>query len=317
MSLIEKAAKRLEELQRAEALLAEGSNPLLTTEGATSTGARIPIPEAIMRASAEAAGSTASAYFRTTEPRKTEPAPVKQPVHKVEISFARLAQRNYVTPDDPHSAIAHEFRSLKRPLIRNANGADGAKISQGNFIVVTSSIPGEGKTFVATNLAISIAMEVDRTVMLVDGDVARSSLPAVLDIPPSPGLLDLLVSDDLDINDVLLQTNIPGLTILPAGRPDRRATELLASEKMASLLRQLAKHYPDRIIVFDSPPLLPTTEAPVLARHMGQVVMVVAADVTPRHVVRQALALIEDCEVVLMLLNKTTKSMAGTYYGYY
>jgi protein-tyrosine kinase len=178
-------------------------------------------------------------------------------------------------------------------------------------------MPGEGKTFIATNLAISIAMELDVTVMLVDGDVAHPSLPDVLGIPPSPGLLDLLVRDDLDIDDVLLATNIKGLTVLPAGHRDRRATELLASDKMGKLLRDLTARYPDRIIIFDSPPLLPTTEAPVLAAQMGQVVMVVAAESTTQHDVKQALALIERCEVVLMLLNMSTKHKPGGYYGYY
>ncbi len=137
--------------------------------------------------------------------------------------------------------------------------------------MVTSALPGEGKTFTAVNLAISMAMEFDNTVLLVDGDVAHPSLPDVLGLPTSPGLLDLLIRDDLDVADALVQTNIEKLTMLPAGSRHRRATELLASEKMAILLRELASRYPDRIIIFDSPPLLATTEARVLATHMGQI----------------------------------------------
>ena len=205
---------------------------------------------------------------------------------------------------------------LKRPLLRNALGQAGTRVRNGNLVLVTSALQGEGKTFTAANLAISIAMEFDNTVLLVDGDVAHPALPELLGIPKAPGLLDLLLREDLDIGDTVRQTNIEKLSILPAGTRHRRATELLASEKMALLLRELASRVPDRIIIFDSPPLLATTEARVLATQMGQVVMVVAADATSQHAVRQALATIENCEVVLMMLNKSAKTDVGTYYGY-
>ena len=179
--------------------------------------------------------------------------------------------------------------------------------------MVTSALPGEGKTFTAVNLAMSIAMEFDNTVLLVDGDVAHPSLPSVLGVPPSPGPArpaDRATSSTSPT--CCVKTNIEKLTILPAGSRHRRATELLASEQMASLLRELASRYPDRIIIFDSPPLLATTEARVLATHMGQIVMVVAADSTTQHAVKQALATIESCEIVLMMLNKASKTDVGT-----
>ncbi|MEO8753289.1 MAG: chromosome partitioning ATPase, partial [Casimicrobiaceae bacterium] len=159
--------------------------------------------------------------------------------------------------------------------------------------------------------------ELDTTVLLVDGDVAHPDLPKQLGVSNSPGMLELLTRDDLDVADVLVRTNIENLTILPAGSHHRRATELLASEQMAILLRELASRYPDRIIVFDSPPLLATTEARVLATHMGQIVMVVAADSTRQHAVNLALSTIESCDIVLMVLNKADKTDVGTYYGYY
>ena len=183
--------------------------------------------------------------------------------------------------------------------------------------MVTSAMPGEGKTFIAANLAISIAMEYDHSVLLVDGDVAHPSLPKVLGLPQKAGLLDLLTHDDLHPDDVVLTTNLERLSFLPAGTRHRRATELLASERMSSLLQRLVSSDPDRIIIFDSPPLLATTEARILATYMGQVVMVVAADATSRHVVNQALTTIEQCEVVLMLLNKATGAEGSSYYGYY
>jgi exopolysaccharide/PEP-CTERM locus tyrosine autokinase len=153
----------------------------------------------------------------------------------------------------------------------------------------------------------SVAMEYDSRVLLVDGDVAHPSMPAILGTPHAPGLLDLLTRDDIDVADALVKTNVERLTLLPAGSRQRRSTELLASEQMASLLRELSSRYPDRIIIFDSPPLLATTEARVLATHMGQIVMVVAANATRQHAVQQALATIESCDIVLMLLNKASR----------
>jgi protein-tyrosine kinase len=183
--------------------------------------------------------------------------------------------------------------------------------------MVTSALPSEGKTFTSLNLALSIATEIDSTVLLVDGDVAHPSIPEIIGAPHGPGLLDLLTRDDLDFGDALVKTNIDKLSLLPAGTRHRRSTELLASEQMASLLREIASRYRDRIIIFDSPPLLATTEARVLATNMGQIVMVVAADATSHHAVNQALATIEGCEIVLMVLNKASRTDVGTYYGYY
>ena len=186
-----------------------------------------------------------------------------------------------------------------------------------NLVMVTSALPGEGKTFTATNLAISVAMELDSSVLLVDGDVAHPALPDLLGVPSSPGLLDLLTEGRVDVADALVKTNIDKLTVLPAGSRHRRATELLASEQMASLLRELATRYRDRIVIFDSPPLLATTEARVLATHMGQIIVVVAANATSQRAVDHALATIENCEIVLMMLNKVTTSEVGSYYGLY
>lgn len=133
-------------------------------------------------------------------------------------------------------------------------GRSNTPISNGNLIMVTSALPGEGKSFTAINLAISIAMELDNTVMLVDADVARPSVLNMLGLPPSKGLLDVLQDNSLDISGVLLRTNIEKLSILPSGTPHPRATELLASDIMIRLLDDMASRYNDRIIIFDSPP---------------------------------------------------------------
>ena len=317
MILIEQAAKRLEELQRAGAELSDSD-----TQTPGSHADISPTPEALMRA-LEARGTSAQTRptVRNVRPDSLAHAPFTvapdRPARHIDIDLSRLKARGYITPDAPKSQIADEFRVLKRPIIRNALGQAGARVRHGNLVMVTSALPGEGKTFTSLNLALSIATEIDNTVLLVDGDVAHPSIPGLLGCPHGPGLLDLLTRDDLDFGDALIKTNVDKLTVLPAGSRHRRSTELLASEQMAGLLRELASRYSDRIVVFDSPPLLATTEARVLASHMGQIVMVVAADSTSQHAVNHALAAIESCEVVMMALNKASRTDVGTYYGYY
>lgn len=325
MSLIEQAAKRLEELRRAGAEVKEApdsAGPIVQDAGSGTDS--VPTPEAAMRGpgARAASGVTANTPRVDVQDRKTgrtEGAPLATHVGppQLEINLQRMKGQGMVTPDAPRSQIADEFRVIKRPILRNALGRSGTPVKNGNLVMVTSALPGEGKTFTAINLALSIAMELDTTVLLVDGDVAHPDFPKRLGANNSPGLLELLTRDDLEVGDVLVRTNIENLSIIPAGAHHRRATELLASEQMAILLRELASRYPDRIIVFDSPPLLATTEARVLATHMGQIVMVVAADNTRQSVVNLALSTIENCDVVLMVLNKADKTDVGAYYGYY
>jgi receptor protein-tyrosine kinase len=324
MSLIEKAARRLAELQRAGVKLPGDDGAGTPAEAPPrAAGERVPIPEAAVRKrgagdlkskpAAEKARAGGDATAQVDGPADEQ----GHPIRRIDLDLLRLEREGVLHPEKPESALAQEFRAIKRPIIRNATGKSGMRVANGNLVMVTSALPKEGKTYVATNLAISIAMEVDHKVLLVDGDVANPTLSRVLRIPSSPGLLDLLIRDDLQITDALLQTNIEGLTVLPSGQRDRRATELIASEGMGRLLHEITQRFPDRIIIFDSPPLLPTSEAPVLAAQMGQVIMTVAADSTTEHTVKQALALIERCDVVMMLLNRAGKTGLGSYYGYY
>lgn len=182
--------------------------------------------------------------------------------------------------------------------------------------MVTSAFPGEGKSFCAINLAMSIAAERDQKVLLIDADVARPSIPRELGISAEAGLMDWLIDGKLDVADLVLATNVDKLSILPAGRRHQSATELLASTSMSRLLEQISSRYPDRICIFDSPPLLVTTEARVLASYMGQIVMVVEAGRTPRDIVMEALSTIESNEIIGLVLNKAKKIETSGYYGY-
>jgi len=240
----------------------------------------------------------------------------------VEIDIAQLHKLGMVTPDAARTSIAEEFRLIKRPLLEKAFGHKNKPIKNGNLIMVASSLPGEGKTFCAVNLAISIAMELDHTVLLIDADVARPSVPRYLNLKQDMefseiGLMDILLDDSLNLADAMLRTNIDTLTILRAGRSHPRATELLASHSMSSLLDEIASRYPDRIVIFDSPPLLLTTEARVLASQMGQIVLVVEAEATTQHVLREVLRQIQSCQNINLIYNKAKTLSDGDYYDRY
>lgn len=278
MSLIEKAAQRLETLR--------------------GIGAAAPDPVAVHAESGEPAGAPPGG-------------------RRVEIDTKRLAAEGFVTPDDPGSRVAEEFRIVKRPLVANALARNPDEARHPNLVMVTSAVPGEGKTFCALNLAMSLAMEVDRSVLLVDADVVRPTLEGMLGAADRPGLLDVVGGAGMDVREAIAATSVERLHFLGSGRRHPRAAELLASEAMARLLRRLATERPDRIVVFDSPPLLVTTEARELAAHMGQMVFVVRAEETLRADVQRALALIEACPVRLMLLNMARAGERGAYgYGY-
>ena len=295
-NLIEEATKRLEQLQQA--------------------GIEPPRPAAQEPVAQRAAAAMKGQAPARREPFIAEDRPAPPAGVRV-IDLARLEANGFVTPASGESGLLHEFRVMKRPLIQNALGRSAAPLQNANLIMVTSSLPGEGKSFVSVNLAMSIAMEVDCRVLLVDGDVLKPSIPRLLGIQPARGLMDVLTTRGLNVGDVLLKTNVPRLDVLLAGTPHRTSSEMLASEGMQRLLQELATRYPDRIVVFDSPPLLATTESRILATLMGQVVVVVEAERTTHSALESALDTVESCPVVMTVLNKAPRTESGSYYGYY
>ncbi|HJV74663.1 MAG TPA: XrtA-associated tyrosine autokinase [Noviherbaspirillum sp.] len=237
-------------------------------------------------------------------------------VAQQEINLAQLHKLGMVTPNGGRTQVSEEFRFIKRPLIKNAPHRSESG-NPGNLIMVTSSLPGEGKTFCAVNLAMSIAMEMDRTVLLVDADAARPSVLRTLGLHSDTGLMDVLLDDSLDLADVMIKTNVETLSVLPAGKNHKHATELLASQSMSKLLVQIANRYPDRIVIFDAPPLLITSEARVLASQMGQIVMVVEAEKTTQNALKDALRKIGTCSNVSLVYNKGRDFPEGENYSYY
>ncbi len=300
MSLIEQAAKRLEELRLVPPQDADPAQPEAAASRALPDR---PAPSVVPPHAVLASASESSPPSRASA--------------AIELDLSVVMSWGMQRSPGAPSPLIDEFRILKRPLLDNASGKGAELIPNGNLIMVTSAISGEGKSFCAVNLALSITMEVSRHVLLVDADVARPSLLKLFGLSPRKGLLDLLQGRCADLSEVLLRTNVDRLTFLPSGSHAARANELLASDVMSHLVEDLAGRYPDRIIIFDAPPLLPTTEARVLATHMGQIVMVVRADHTKRGDVTAALAAIESCPVKLMVLNGASQAAQGAYgYGY-
>jgi protein-tyrosine kinase len=238
-------------------------------------------------------------------------------VTRCELDLRTIASRGFLTPTSDRSALAQQMRRLKRPLLLRVQRGMVSP-DQGpppNLIMITSSLPGEGKTFTAINLAMSMTAEVDQRVLLVDADPSQGDVARQLGLPPSPGLAGLLTRGSASAEREVMSTNVAGLSILPAGESLEHVDELYASTTMAAIVHSLAMADPRRIVIFDSPPLLATTESSVLARLIGQVVVVVEANRTPREALSRAVNLLEGCRNVHVVLNKA-RDVDDTVYGY-
>ena len=235
----------------------------------------------------------------------------------VEIDIEKIRAAGMVTPSGERSHIAEEFRLIKRPLLLNAFEKGANAIRNGNVIMVASSRSGEGKTFMAINLAMSIASERDLTVLLIDADVAKPDIPNVLGFEADLGLVDLIADDQIDVSDVIMRTNIENLSVMPAGRPHHLATELLASERMGNLVSELSLRYPERVVIMDSPPALLSSVAGVLALNVGQTLFVVEAERTSQTAVDSAIGLVSACKHINLLLNKSRPLGGGERFGSY
>jgi len=227
-----------------------------------------------------------------------------------------LRDAGLISPDYHEQLLADQYRDIKRPLIASAFGKRAVKVEDGNLIMVTSALPGEGKTFTSINLAISIAQEQDVNVLLVDADVAKPHISTVLGVGTMPGLLDILEGAVESPESVVVPTDMEGLSVLPSGMPRLHATELLSGFRMEALIKKLATRIPNRIIVFDTPPLLRTSESKVLASMAGQVVLVVKAEDTPQGAVGEALHVLGEDKAVNLILNQSRKAGSQNEYTY-
>ncbi|MEI8208614.1 MAG: XrtA-associated tyrosine autokinase [Methylococcales bacterium] len=240
----------------------------------------------------------------------------KDKTENIEINWSALASKGFLTPDNVNYRLSEEYRAIKRPLINNALNGKVKGISRSNLILITSSLPNEGKTYSAINLAVSIACERDKNVLLIDADIPKPSVAKTLDIHYKYGLTDYLDGTIENFSDSILQTNLKDLSIICSGKHHSYSTELFASNRMQQLVNELTEAYSDRIIIIDSAPLLATTQGEVLASMAGQIVLVVEAEQTPQEVVLESIRRLKSNDVVLLLLNKSRNNVDINYYGY-
>ena len=263
--------------------------------------------------------ATESSLFRPSLQNGKQAKSNVPDIQVVQIA-ARLKAVNMLVPGSKLGLGSFdEYRRIKRPLLSNAFGKSSPLVNRGNLIMVTSSIPGEGKTYTAVNLALSIAQERDYTVLLVDCDVSKQGASKILGINGKPGLVDLLENENLSISNVLINTDVPELRVLSSGKQHEYVTELLASQRMEKLIEELISRYNDRVIILDAPPLLPTPQTQILAGLAGQIVFVLEAGKTPQSIVEEALNMLPEEKAIGIVMNKGEgiSGNSGYYYDYY
>jgi len=241
------------------------------------------------------------------------------PPRRIATDFDRMHAQEELPEPGQERRIADFYREIKRPLIHKALAAEARPETR--LILITSALPAEGKTFTALNLALSIARERDVSVLLADADTPKKHLSRSFCIQEEPGLLDALADESIDVESLVLGTDIKGLELLPVGRgADGAASELLASVRMAKVALRLTAAHPRRLVLFDSPPLLVSSEARALNQFPGQILMVTRSGTTPRQALLDALALIDKSKLHGLVLNDA-RATAGDgysdYYGYY
>ena len=255
----------------------------------------------------------ASPRLATLEPREHAYAG-----RRIIVDPAQLRANGLLALDAEERRLAEQYRAIKRPLLRNADPHLDPPLARGNVVMIASALAGEGKTFTCVNLCLSIARERDWTVVLVDADCSKPHLTRLFAAESEPGLIDLLRDPSLTFDALVMPTDVPGLSLLPAGTRDPRASELLASRRMDELCGALSAGDAARMVIFDSSPLLLTTEAVALSAHVGQIAVVVRANETRREAVVAALENLDEAKAISCILNRHADG--GEHpegYGYY
>lgn len=242
----------------------------------------------------------------------------KQFGQQLVLPLESLDSEGYVSLSSRRKLINEELRAIKRKVLANAFGPISDTLDGANLVAVTSTMPQEGKSFTSINLALSIALEQDKTVLLVDADVLKPSVSKKLGVEDKveQGLMDYLLGDVDDVRDIIYRTNVENLRFIPAGKSSHLSTELLASERMAQLAHEFVSRYPDRVVVMDAPPLLGINETVVLANLAGQVLVVVEEESTRIQGLKQAIEQLDKDKAVGFVVNKTKKNSGITGYGY-
>ena len=236
----------------------------------------------------------------------------------LKLDLESLSAKGMVDNSAERRLINEEYRAIKRKILSNAFGPLSKTLDRSNVVMVTSSKPGEGKTFTAVNLALSIASEQDKTVLLVDADVLRPNVMKTLGSRNREGLIEYLLGEKQNISDVMLSTNIPKLKLIAAGKSHHLSNELLASEVMRTTVDEFSTRYKDRIVIIDTPPLLGINETSVLANLAGQAIVVCEEGRSKIHDIKSSVAHLNPEMAIGFVVNKSLRQENGPgYYGYY
>jgi exopolysaccharide/PEP-CTERM locus tyrosine autokinase len=295
------------------------SQPVATESPASPQAVDPVAPSVAMPAAPPAIPSAADSIPGPVAAVQVEPVHFSGVPHGVHRAWLR--EQGLIEPEGSVTALLEEFRIVKRQLLQTARESiAGRAAANGQRILICSPHPGEGKTFCAVNLALSIASERDSEVLLVDADFAKPSILSALGIPGGAGLMDALADPTIKVEDCVLRTDIPGLWVLPAGNRTNSDSEYLASSHAGEVLDRLTQGAPDRIVIFDSPPALAASPAAELAKYVGQALLVVRADRTGQSALEDAVSLLSACPDIKLLLNGAHFSPSGrrfgSYYGY-
>ena len=243
------------------------------------------------------------------------------PAARLSVDLETLCEAGLFPTEAHAEPIAQQFRRIKRPVINLAFGEGTQESENANMIMVASALPKSGKTYCSLNLAVSIARERDIGAVLVDADVLKPNISRALGLEDRVGLIDHLLDPSISIDDIIVPTDLHDIVVIPAGQQHDEATELLASRRMERLVSTLSRRFRSRAVVVDTPPLLLTNEAHVLAEHMGQIILIVEAGVSTQEAVLEALESLNRSKPINVILNKARSGMFNGYgsegYGYY
>jgi len=238
------------------------------------------------------------------------------PSRYIKIDRMRLRRAGFVPEETQDRRFADQYRRIKRPILMQVQTLSSARAAGARVVMMASALPGDGKTFTSINLALSMARERDVSILVMDADVAKPHISRIFGIDQEPGLLDALADDKVDIESLVLPTDVNGLSMLSAGKHHDSATELLASARMAQVMARLTTRDPRRIVLLDSPPLLLSSESRALVHIAGQVVLVVRAGGTPRRAVQEAIGYVGEDKPLGLVLNQSQMALSEGYYGY-
>jgi protein-tyrosine kinase len=326
MSLIDKAAQRMGRSRTDSLLERAAARGFASGQSAREQQEPQPSPQSPPPQGAPQGAPQGTPRVFPESPEAPIAAPAQRRSTEIKIDLARLKARGFISPDGRRSRLSEEVRLIKRRLMQRMTLFAREKVGDadetlGHVIMVTSARPEEGKSFLSLNLALSFIVDEGYNVLLIDADILRPTVLSTLGLKANRGLVDVLRDPTLEMADVLLRDHSLRLTLLPSGEPVASATELFGGPQMQEFVEKIARRYPDRVIIFDAPPVLASTEPLAIAQHVGQVLFVVEANQTSQRAVQSALELLEPCDNVSFVLNKaTTPGSAeefGTYYDAY